>query len=156
MPTGLIRYTPIFAHLGHWYVSLPVFGAPVVIIAVAVKVSERREHRRARAGDTSHLRVVVKDEDDQTILTVRGTLDYPTLLDIEHELDRVVPHASRVLLDLSNLTEVEKEECAWNLTEIVNCVEGAEVSVLIGDAPALQELSKVSALEGLKLATPRR
>jgi ABC-type transporter Mla MlaB component len=156
MPAGFISYTPIFAHLGHWYVSLPVFGAPVVIIAVAVKVSERRERRRARAGDTSHLRVAVKDEDDQPILTMRGTLDYPTLLDIEHELDRVVPHASRVLLDLSKLTEVDKE-CAWSLTEIVNRVEGAEVSVLIGDAPALQELSKVSALEGLKLATtPRR
>lgn len=152
MPAGLFSYMPIFAHLGHWYVSLPVFGAPVVIVAVAVKVSERRERRRAREGNTSHLRVAVKEEQGQTILTVRGMLDYPTLLDIEHELDRVVPGASEILLDLSNLTEVEEEDFAWNLTEIVHRVEGAEVTVLIGEAPALRELSKVSALEGLKLA----
>ncbi len=157
MPAGFISYTPIFAHLGHWYVSLPVFGAPVVIIAVAVKVSERRERRRARAGDTSHLRVMVKEEADETILAVRGTLDYPTLLDIEHELDKVAPHASRILLDLSKLTKVEEGDFAWNLAEIVKHVEGVEVSVLIGEAPALHELSKVSALEGLKFATtPQR
>lgn len=153
LSAGFISYTPIFAHLGHWYVSLPVFGAPVVIIAVAVKVSERRERRRARAGDTSHLRVVVREEADQTILSVRGTLDYPTLLDIEHALDGVTSGTARVQLDLSELTKVEEEDFAWNLAEIVKRVDGAEVTILIGAAPALQELSKVGALEGLKLAT---
>jgi hypothetical protein len=149
---GLWSYTPIFAHLGHWYVSLPVFGAPVLIIAVAVKVSERRERRRARAGDTSGLRVLVSERAGQTVLTVRGALDYPALLDIEHELERVVPVAARILLDVSELTEVEEEDFAWTLTEIVNRFEGAEVTVLIGAAPALQGLSKIGALEGLKLA----
>lgn len=148
---GLFSYTPILAHLGHWYISLPVFGAPVVIVAIAVKVSERRERRRKRAGDTSHLRVLVSEQGGRAVLTVRGALDYPTLLDIEHELGRVDPDASGVLLDLSNLTEVE-ENLAWNLAEIVKRVEGTEVEVLIGDAPALSELSKVSALEGLRLA----
>jgi ABC-type transporter Mla MlaB component len=152
IPAGLLHYTPIFAHFGHWYVSLPVFGAPVVIIAVAVKVSERRERRRARAGDSSRLRVAVSEEQGQTILRVCGKLDYPTLLDIEHELDRVVPRAPRILLDLSSLREVEEEDFAWSLTEIVNRIESAEVTLLIGEAPALRELSKVSALEGLKLA----
>jgi ABC-type transporter Mla MlaB component len=152
MTVGLISYTPIFAHLGHWYVSLPVFGAPVVIVAIAVKVSERRERRRARAGDTSRMRVIVEQEDGRSTLTVRGALDYPTLLDIEHELERVAPGA-QVLLDLSRLTKVE-EDFAWNLAEIIKREQGAAVTVLVGEASALQDLSKVFALEGLKLAAP--
>lgn len=150
---GLFSYTPIFAHLGHWYVSLPVFGAPVVIVAIAVKVSERRERRRARAGDTSRMRVLAEIEDGQRRLTVRGALDYPTLLDIEHELERVAPEDGQVLLDLSLLAEAE-EDLAWSLAESVKRVQDAPVRVLVGEAPALKELSRVLALEGLTLAAP--
>lgn len=149
---GFASYTPIFAHFGHWYVSLPVFGAPVVIIAVAVKVSERRERRRARSGDTSRVRVAVSVQDDRTILRVRGSLDYPTLLDIEHELERVAPAAARILLVLSDLEGIEDERFAWDLAEILGRVQGAEVTVSIGAAAQLEELRKVLTLEGLKLA----
>ncbi|HEX5853739.1 MAG TPA: hypothetical protein VFY36_11675 [Solirubrobacteraceae bacterium] len=144
-------YTPIFAHLGHWYVSLPIFGAPVAIVAIAVKVSERRERRRARDGDTSRLRVVSAEDGDRTIVTVNGPLDYPTLLDIEHELGVEVRRAPRVLLDMSHVTAVEKEEFAWSVTEIVNGVAGADIAVAIGSAPALRALGEVCALEGIKL-----
>jgi hypothetical protein len=139
---------PIFAHLGHWYVSLPVFGGPVVIVAVIVKVSERR---RARDGDSGRLRVAVTRDENGTILTVSGALDYPTLLDIEHELGVASRRASSVQLDLSNVTAVEQEELAWSLTEAINSVEGADVTVLIGSAPALRPLREISALEGVKL-----
>ena len=150
---GFSGYTPILAHFGHWYVSLPVFGAPVVIIAVAVKLSERRERRRVRSGDTGAMRVISEQEGNRAVVRVRGSLDYPTLLDIERELERVAVGASHIVLVLSELEEIEDERFAWDLAEVVGRVAGAEVTVLIGDAPELEELRKVSALEGLKLAT---
>ncbi len=146
-----VGYTPVFAHLGHWYVSLPVFGGPVLIIAIAVKISEHRERRRARAGNTRHLRVEVGEHEGQTVLMVHGALDYPALLEIEDELVRVAPHTSKILLDLSRLTKV-KEDCAWGLAESVNRVAGAEVNILVTESPTLHELIKISALEGLKVA----
>jgi hypothetical protein len=149
---GLLTYTPIFAHLGHWYVSLPVFGGPVVIVAVIVKVSERRERRRARDGESGRLRVAVTHDENGTILTVSGALDYPALLDIEHELGVASRRASSVQLDLSNVTAVEQEELAWSLTEAINSVEGADVTVLIGSAPALCPLREISALEGVNIS----
>jgi hypothetical protein len=38
------------AHLGHWYVSMPLYLGPVVIIFVALKVQARRERRREERG----------------------------------------------------------------------------------------------------------
>jgi hypothetical protein len=145
-----LTYAPVFAHLGHWYVSLPVFGAPVVIVAIAVKVSERRERRRRREGDTSHPRIVLTEGEERSILTVTGALDYPALLSIESEIDAARRRARQVLLDLSNVTSVEVD-LAWSVTEIINAVRGADVAVLIGAAPALRPLRKVCALEGVKV-----
>ena len=147
---GQLSYDPVLAHLGHWYVSLPVFGAPVLIIAIVVKVLDRRERRRAREGDTSHLRVVVTQEEDRTILTVSDPLDYPTLLDIEHELGEAVRNSPRILIDLRDVTTID-EDFAWGVTDAIAGVEGAEITVLIGSAPALRALKEVSALEGVTL-----
>jgi ABC-type transporter Mla MlaB component len=145
-----LTYTPVFAHLGHWYVSLPVFGGPVVIIAIFVKLSERRERRRVRDGDTTHLRVVATTGDDRTTLSVNGALDYPALLDIESEIDAAVRRAPQVLLDLSSVTSVEVD-VAWGVSEVINAVRGADVAVLIGPATALRPLREVCTLEGVKL-----
>jgi anti-anti-sigma regulatory factor len=147
--TGL-TYTPVLAHLGHWYVSLPVFGGPVVFIAIFVKLSERRERRRARRGDTTHLRVTVTSGDDRTLLTVNGALDYPTLLTIEAEIEAAARRAPHVLLDLSKVTSVEVD-FAWGVTEIINAVRGAEVAVSVGPAPELRPLREVCTLEGIKI-----
>jgi hypothetical protein len=147
---GLI-YAPILAHFGHWYISLPTFLGPVVIIAVVVKTAERRERRRARDGDTSRMRVAVTEYDERTVLTVNGALDYPTLVDIEHELGVAVRRDPRVLLDLRNVTAIAEEDFAWSVADALNSVEGAEVTVLIGSAPALQALRKMSAVEGIEL-----
>jgi hypothetical protein len=38
----------ILAHLGHWYVSLPVYLGPFLAIAVWLKWSSYREGRRRR------------------------------------------------------------------------------------------------------------
>jgi hypothetical protein len=142
-------YSPIFAHFGHWYVSLPTFLGPAVIIAVIVKVSERRARRRAREGDTGR-RVVVTEGQDGSILTVNGALDYLALLDIGHELGVAVRRAPQVLLDLRKITPV-KEEFAWSVTEVIRSVEDADITVLLGSAPALQELRKICTLEEVKL-----
>jgi hypothetical protein len=147
---GLI-YAPILAHFGHWYISLPTFLGPVVIIAVVVKTAERRERRRARHGDSSRVRVAVTECDERTVLTVNGALDYPTLIDIEHELGVAVRRDPHVLLDLRNVTVVAGEDFAWNVADALNSVEGADVTVLIGSAPALRALRKMSAVEGIKL-----
>jgi hypothetical protein len=40
--------TPVFAHLGHWYVGLPVYLSPVVAVFLLLKVSEWRDKRRKR------------------------------------------------------------------------------------------------------------
>lgn len=146
-----MSYTPVLAHLGHWYVSLPIFGVPVVLIAILVKGSELRERRRVLAGDTSRLRVVVGQDRDQTVLSVIGTLDYPTLLDVEHKLELAVGRGPRVLLDMSAVG-VAKEEFAWGLVDAINGFHAAEITLLIGSAPGLHALGKIAKLEGVKLA----
>lgn len=146
-----IAYTPIFAHLGHWYVSLPVFGGPVLAVAIFVKLTQRREQRRAREGDTSHLRVAVTNDDDRTVLSLNGALDYPALLTVESEIEAAAQRAPRVLLDLSRVTSVEVE-LAWGLTEAIQAVRGADVTVVVGSDPALDPVRKVCELEGISLA----
>jgi anti-anti-sigma regulatory factor len=147
-------FTPVFAHLGHWYVSLPVFGGPVLAVAIFVKLSQRRERRRLRAGDTTHLRVAVTNDDDRTVLSVNGALDYPALLTVESEIEAAAQRDPRVLLDLSKVTSVDVD-LAWGLTEVIQAVRGAEVAVAVGPDPALEPLRKVCELEGIALVDAR-
>lgn len=146
-----MSYTPVLAHLGHWYVSLPIFGVPIVLIAIIVKGSELRERRRVLAGDTSRLRVVFGQDRDRTILSVKGALDYPTLLEVEDKLERAVGRGPRVLLDMSAVSAAE-EEFAWGLIDAINGLQAAEITLLIGSAPGLHALGKIAKLEGVKLA----
>jgi hypothetical protein len=37
----------VFAHLGHWYVGLPVYLGPVLALVASVKVAEWRDRHRA-------------------------------------------------------------------------------------------------------------
>jgi hypothetical protein len=152
---GLPTLAPVFAHLGHWYVSLPVFGAPVLAIAAAVKMSELRARRRARDGDPSSLRVVAVEGGDGTTLKVNGALDYPTLLTIESEIDAAVRRSPHVLLDLSDVKSVEVD-LAWSVMEILNAVTGAEIALRLGPAPELQPLRNVCILEDLEVVDDER
>lgn len=146
-----LTYTPIFAHFGHWYVSLPTFMGPVLIIAIAVKVSAWRDRRRVGRGEASHTRVAAIQEDDKVVVRVKGALDYPALLDIEQELGVAVARAPQVLLDLREVSSLEPES-AWNVAEIIAGVDrSAEVVVVvIGAGPAGQTLRKVCELEGIE------
>jgi hypothetical protein len=40
--------TTLFAHLGHWYVGLPVYLSPVIAVFALLKWSEWRQRRRER------------------------------------------------------------------------------------------------------------
>jgi hypothetical protein len=42
----------VFAHLGHWYVGLPVYMSPVVLLIVGGKWAEWRDRRRTAREDT--------------------------------------------------------------------------------------------------------
>ena len=45
--------TPVLAHLGHWYVSAPIWLGPFVVLFGWAKLSDRRERaakRRRRSG----------------------------------------------------------------------------------------------------------
>jgi hypothetical protein len=145
-----LTYRPIFAHFGHWYVSVPTFMTPVVILAVCVKVSERRALRRAREGDTSRLPVLVTEQDDRTTVAVQGSVNYLTLLDIEHELGAAVARDLPILLDLRE-AEPAEDEFAWSITEVLRSTEDADITVLAGSAPAFDELRKICALEGVRI-----
>ena len=41
--------TPL-AHVGHWYVSLPIFMGPVLLLFAFVYIGDRRDRRRERRG----------------------------------------------------------------------------------------------------------
>ena len=43
-----VAWHPILAHLGHWYIGGPVYLSPVILVVVAIKISEWREKRRGR------------------------------------------------------------------------------------------------------------
>jgi hypothetical protein len=146
-----LMYTPILAHFGHWYISLPTFMGPVVIIVIALRVSAWRERRRAREGDAPS-RVALTQDENQAVVTVTGALDYPALLDIEHELGVAVGCTPDVLLDLRSVSSVESD-FAWNIPEIISKVDHhAEiVAVAVGTAPAAESLRKVCELEGVKV-----
>lgn len=146
-----LTYFPVLAHFGHWYISLPTFMGPVLIIAIVVKVSAWRDLRRVGRGEASHARVVAIQEDEKVVVGVRGALDYPALLDIEQELGVAVAQAPHVLLDLRQVSSLEPES-AWNIAEIIAGVDrSAEVvAVAIGAGSTGQALRKVCELEGIE------
>jgi hypothetical protein len=49
-PVGGAAVIPL-AHLGHWYVSLPIFLGPVLVLLAWVYVGDWLERRRRGDGD---------------------------------------------------------------------------------------------------------
>ena len=144
-----------FAHLGHWYVSLPIFMGPVVVLAALVKLSSWRDRRRAATGATTESRVTASDHGDRAVITVSGPLDYAALLDIEAELG-IATHRALALavIDLRAVTAVE-ERSAAELPGIVDTVQ-PELTVVALAAPidVQQTLQRVGALDGIELISP--
>jgi hypothetical protein len=155
----VLRFTsamlaPPFAHLGHWYVSLPIFMGPVVLLAALVKISAWRERRRGATGAGRESRVTACERGDRALITVIGPLDYAALLDIEAELG-IARHRARraAVLDLRGVTTVE-ERAAVDLPGIVDTV-APELDVVALAAPVdvQQTLQRIGALDGIEVAS---
>jgi ABC-type transporter Mla MlaB component len=142
---------PPLAHLGHWYVSLPVFMGPVLLLAIALKIQTWRElhHGPDQSGKRS---IVTTTHDDRgnTTIVVTGPLDYPALLEIETELGKATTD-TETLLDLRRVTEADGEG-AWSLCDAIGRARARDrTTALIGPELAMQELRAICAEEGVKL-----
>jgi hypothetical protein len=142
---------PPLAHLGHWYVSLPVFMGPVLLLAIALKIQTWRERRRGpdTAGNRSTI-TTTHGDNGKTTITVTGPLDYPAMLEIETELGKTLPDAE-ILLDLSLIAGPDRE-AAWSLCDAIgHAPTGGCITALVSPDPAMQALRAVFAEEGISL-----
>lgn len=142
---------PPLAHLGHWYVSLPVFMGPVLLLAIALRLQTWRE--RHRGPDRSGKRSTVTTTDDDrgsTTIAVTGPLDYPALLEIETELGKSAPDGE-ILLDLRQIAEVD-QEAVWSLCDAIGRAHAAgRIAVLATSEANRRALTAICAEEGVEL-----
>jgi ABC-type transporter Mla MlaB component len=142
---------PPLAHLGHWYVSLPVFMGPVLLLVTALKIQTWREqhHGPDQSGKRSTVTTTHDCRGNRTI-TVTGPLDYPALLDIETELGKAATD-TEILLDLRRITEAD-QEAAWSLCDAIGHARaGNRISALVRPEPAMNALRTICAEEGVEL-----
>jgi ABC-type transporter Mla MlaB component len=146
-----LTFAPPLAHLGHWYVSLPVFMGPVVVLALALKVQTWREaHKRPdRAGKRSS--VSSSSADERVTIAVSGPLDYPALLETEVELGKVAHDAHAIVLDLRRLTTADEESAAGLCDVIAGTHAEERISVLLPREPCASHLNAALASEGIRL-----
>ncbi|MGC2373311.1 MAG: hypothetical protein WA484_05505 [Solirubrobacteraceae bacterium] len=142
---------PPLAHLGHWYVSLPVFMGPVLLLVIALKIQTWREQHRGPDQSGKHSSVTTTHDDHgNTTITVTGPLDYPALLDIETELGKAAPDIE-ILLDLRRVIEADRE-AAWSLCDAIGHARaGNRISALVRPEPAMNALRTICAEEGVEL-----
>ncbi|HEY8303781.1 MAG TPA: hypothetical protein VIG42_04230 [Solirubrobacteraceae bacterium] len=147
---------PPLAHLGHWYVSLPVFMGPVLLLVIALKIQTWREHRHGPDQSSKHSAVTTTHDDHgSTTITVIGPLDYPALLDIETELGKTPD--TEILIDLGRITEADRE-AAWSLCDAIGRASASNrVSALVRPEPTMQmqALRAICAEEGVNLIVER-
>jgi ABC-type transporter Mla MlaB component len=146
--------TPPFAHLGHWYVSLPIFMGPVLLIAVALKIQTWRERRHGPdiSGKRSTVTVIGKDE-QRTTIAIAGPLDYPALIELESALAADCVDAPAITLDLRSLTEAD-QEAAWSLCDTIGrSREPSSVEICIATTTSGAEtLARTLAGEGIHVS----
>lgn len=144
---------PPLAHLGHWYVSLPVFMGPVLVLVIALKLQTWREAQRGpdRSGKRSSVIATQAEGEATTTIVVSGPLDYPALIGIETELGKTASAGGQVVLDLRGVAEIDRE-AAWSLCDVVGRAGiGGEVCALVEPVPATRDLRAVCAQEGIEL-----
>ena len=146
---------PIFAHLGHWYISLPVFMGPVLVLAIALKLQSWRESRPLSDGSPKRAGVKVTSVGECTTVAVVGSLDYPALVDLEVKLGAVDSLGSELVLDLRDVTDADTES-AWLLCDAVGRAYRSEnVKALVGAAPALDAVRGAFVAEGISISSGR-
>jgi anti-anti-sigma regulatory factor len=144
---------PPLAHLGHWYVSLPVFMGPVLLVVIALKLHTWRERRSGpeRSGQRSIVMVTHDQNRGGPTITVTGPLDYPAVLEIEGELGKLAHDAPEIVLDLRGVTTAD-EQAAWSLCDAVGRVHThGHISAVIGSEPAMDALKTICEAEGIGL-----
>jgi ABC-type transporter Mla MlaB component len=147
---GLV-FAPPLAHLGHWYVSLPVFGGPVLALAIALKVQIWRETRKGPDRTGKRSTVSHSHRDERNTISVSGPLDYPALLEIEVELSRAAGKASQVILDLSRLTTADQKATAGLCDAIGSSGTEDRLCVLLPEGPLSGGLAAALESEGVRL-----
>jgi ABC-type transporter Mla MlaB component len=146
-------FAPPLAHLGHWYVSLPVFMGPVLLLVLALKVRTWREAHGEpdHSGKRSTVALTHDRSHRRATITLSGPLDHPAMLYLEVELGKVAPDASEIVLDLHGVTAAD-EQAAWGLCDALGRARTAgRVSAIIAPDPALRVLRSVCATEGIAL-----
>jgi ABC-type transporter Mla MlaB component len=145
-------FAPPLAHLGHWYVSLPVFMGPTLLLVLALKLKTWRERRYGPDRSGKHSTVATtRSEGGRATITMTGPLDYPATLDLEMELGKIAHDTSEIVLDLLRLTSAD-EQAVWYLCDAVGRARTRNhISALIGPEPAMDPLRTICVEEGVEL-----
>lgn len=146
-----LTFAPPLAHLGHWYVSLPVFGGPVLALALALKIQTWREARKGPDQTGKRSTVSNSRTSKQSTVSVSGPLDYPALLELEVELGKLAGEASEVVLDLHRLTRADEEAISGLCDAISNAGAHDRVGVRLPPEPTAEALSAALKSEGVRL-----
>ncbi len=134
---------PPFAHLGHWYVSLPIFMGPVLLIAIALKIQTWRESHKGPDTSGKRSTVATTTQDDQTAtIAIAGPLDYPALVELESALGTLPADVRTVTLDLRRITTAD-QEAAWSLCDAIGRAARADTIGVVLD-PASPDTEIVS------------
>jgi hypothetical protein len=152
-----LTIAPPLAHLGHWYVSLPVFMGPVVVLALILKLQTWREAHKGSDHTGKRSTVSSSRDEERTTISVSGPLDYPALLETEVELGKVALDAPEIVLDLRRLTRAT-EEGAMGLCEAIAGAHAQEkvAAVLLPRAPWVRGVVAALADEGIPLGIAPR
>ncbi|HEX4837974.1 MAG TPA: hypothetical protein VFV03_05570 [Solirubrobacteraceae bacterium] len=145
-------FAPPLAHLGHWYVSLPVFMGPVLLLVIALKLQTWREHRFGPDHSGKHSTVTTtRHQSGKATITLTGPLDYHATLDLEVELAKIAHDTHEIVLDLRQLTAAD-EQAAWNLCNAIGRARyNNHITALIKSEPTMRALRTICADEGIDL-----
>jgi hypothetical protein len=135
------------AHLGHWYVSLPVFGGPVLALGGAVAVSAWRDRRRTGG----RVRPRVETDHDRRVIKVIGPLDHPALIDIELDLEAMTASTAPVVLDLRRVTAVEANSPRRLAAIVDETTRGAQIALPREPPPLVEALKAASAAGNIEV-----
>lgn len=144
---------PPLAHLGHWYISLPMFMGPVLAVAITLRIQTWRErhHGPDQSGKRSTVAMTRDEDRGNATITVTGPLDYPALLDLEIKLGEIAPGTPAIVLDLRQLTAAD-EQAAWGLCDAIGRTRTvSHVSALVTPEPATEALRTICAVEEVEL-----
>lgn len=144
---------PPLAHLGHWYVSLPIFMGPVLLLAIALKIQTWRERRDGPDTTGKRSNIVTTTDNRTATLVLSGPLDYPVLVELEAALATLPPNTTAIAIDLQRLTSADTD-AAWSLCDAISrSCDATKLTVLLAaEAPQTKALSETLQSEGIAVS----